>query len=283
MTTLRLMSHNQWRCDNNQKAWEALGMDCSSAVREEGFARVYAETQPDIVGIQEISGKMTEDLMASLAARGLRYALLWGHDTPILYRPDKFELVDSTFALYPLACPGEEGEFNNSSTKSRTVAVFREKDSGKLFVFTSTHLWWMSDDPAGKNYRRGSGAARVYQIGLAMDDIDAMRAAYGNCPAILVGDMNTPFDSPVIRAAFARGYRHAHDLATDYADSSRGHHACGPNGFSTEEHPGGFVKSIDHILIAGAAALHVRRFERYAPEYYMPLSDHAPVYIDAEI
>lgn len=283
MTEIRLMSHNQWRCDNNQKAWEALGLDCSSAVREEGFARVYAETHPDIVGIQEISGKMAEDLMASLAARGLRYALLWGHDTPILYRQDKFELVDSMFALYPTACPGEEGEFNNASTKSRTAAVFRAKGEGKLFVFASTHLWWMSDDPAARNYRRGSDAARAYQIGLAMDDIDALRAAYNNCPAILVGDMNAPLDSTPLRAAFARGYRHAHDLATDYADSSRGHHDCGNQGYSMTERPGGFPLAIDHILVSGAEALRIRRFERYAPEYYMPLSDHAPVFIDAEL
>ena len=80
MEKIRIMTHNQWLCNDNRPAWEAMGMDCSARVRERGFARLYAETAPDIVGIQEISGLMAEELMAALEERDLRYALLWGHD-----------------------------------------------------------------------------------------------------------------------------------------------------------------------------------------------------------
>ena len=40
---------------------------------------------------------------------------------------------------------------------------------------------------------------------------------------------------------------------------------------------------IDHILISDAPEGFVRRFERYTPEYYMPLSDHFPVFADVEL
>ena len=40
---------------------------------------------------------------------------------------------------------------------------------------------------------------------------------------------------------------------------------------------------IDHILIKGREMLTINTFKRYSPEYYLPLSDHSPVFIDAEI
>lgn len=46
MAKLRLMTHNQWKCDKNQPAWEEQGYDCSAAVRAQGFVRVYRETTP---------------------------------------------------------------------------------------------------------------------------------------------------------------------------------------------------------------------------------------------
>jgi exonuclease III len=40
--------------------------------------------------------------------------------------------------------------------------------------------------------------------------------------------------------------------------------------------------AIDHIFVAGAGKDAVKRFERYSPEYYFPISDHSPAYIDIE-
>lgn len=85
----------------------------------------------------------------------MTYALLWGRDTPIVYRQDKFELVDSAFSLYPDECPGFTGVFNNGQTKSWNLAVFRVKENGKLFIFVSTHLWWKSRIPASSSYQAG--------------------------------------------------------------------------------------------------------------------------------
>lgn len=279
--SIRLMSHNQWKCDNNLPAWEAKGLDCSASARVRGFVRVYRDTQPDVIGCQEVSATMADKLVRYLAEDGQKYALLWGRDTPILYKPDKFELIDSDFALYPLEFPGYEGEFNNGKTKSYCIGVFRVKESGEMFVFMTTHLWWKSDDPASSQYQAGSGLARAYQLGLAIDKLDEFQKKY-LCPAIIVGDFNTAYETPVIHAAFERGFVHAHDVATDFVDEEQGYHWCGADGFF-EYQTKGFRAAIDHILVRGAGDGFVRRFERFSPEYYLPLSDHSPVFIDAEL
>lgn len=277
---LRLMSNNQWKCDNNLPEWEAKGMDCSPTVRERGFARLYAEKLPDVIGLQEVSAIMADKLVRYCRDAGVHYSLLWGKDTPIVYRPDKLELIDSDFALFPDEFPGHEGCFNNGKTKSWCLAVFRAKEDGKCFVFVSTHLWWKSGNPQSKNYQAASDEARAYQMGLVMDVAEQYAAKY-SCPIIIVGDLNANYRSLAVRAALERGYAHAHNVATDFADEEHGYHWCGRDGFVPYV-PRPFEEGIDHILLKGMPVGGVRRFERYTPEYYLPISDHSPVYIDVE-
>lgn len=281
MSKLRLMSHNQWKCDVNQPAWEAQGIDCSATTRVRGFVRVFADTQPDMIGCQETSAVMADKMIRYCAEEGLTYALLWGRDTPIVYRQGKFELVDSAFSLYPDAVPGFDGVFNNGQTKSWNIGVFRTKEDGKLFIFCSTHLWWKSSNPESKSYQVGSDEARAYQMGLVIEQITKFQEKY-NCPAILVGDMNANYASLAIQKAFAEGFVHAHDIATDYADETNGHHSCGNHGFGPYRNAP-FAAGIDHILLRGAPEGCVKRFDRFQPEYYLPLSDHSPAYIDIEL
>ena len=278
MGKLRIMSHNVWKCDDNLPAWEAKGEDCSAAQRAKGMVRVYSEQMPDIIGCQEMSFVMADEIILGMAQKGLRYALLWGRDTPILYRQDRLELLDSDFFLYPTEFPGLEGEFNNSGTKSWCMAVFRDKTDGKNLIFMSTHLWWKSSDPAAKSYQAGSDEARVYQLNLAMDCLEKFQAEY-DCPVVLAGDLNAEYNKPVIQNALNRGYAHAHNIATEYADQDWGYHYCFGDGYKPYvEAP--FEKAIDHILVKFAPKDFVHRFERYTPDYYLPLSDHSPVWVD---
>ncbi|MBR6727865.1 MAG: hypothetical protein IKM08_06700, partial [Clostridia bacterium] len=158
MTKLRLMTNNIWNCDTNKPAWEAQGLDCSAEARMPGIARVYAETRPDVIGLQEASHKMVDVLMHELLKLGLRYTVVWTRFTSILYRADLLELVDAEYLCYPEAFEGYEGCFNDVRSKSCNIAVFRVKESGKCFVFGNTHLWWKSDDPASRSYQAGSAA-----------------------------------------------------------------------------------------------------------------------------
>lgn len=281
MGKLRVMSHNLWKCDHNLPAWEAVGMDCSAAVRAKGMVRVYADTRPDIIGCQELSFVMADEIIRGLADHGQRYSLLWGRDTPIIYRPDRLELLDSDFLLYPDEVPGWEGVFNNSATKSWSVAVFRDKTDGKNLIFMTTHLWWMSSNPESGHYQAGSDEARVYQLNMAMDRLEEYEEKY-NCPVILVGDLNAAYDEPVIQEALSRGYTHAHNVAVEYTDETQGYHSCGVNGYQ-DYLTGPFEAAIDHILVKNVPESFIRRFERYSPEYYLPLSDHSPVFVDVEL
>lgn len=281
MSKLRLMSNNQWKIDKNLPNWEGMGLDCSAAAREAGFAEVYALTAPDVVGLQEVSPLMVDELMGNLQRLNLPYAILWGRDTPILYRTDKLELADSFHSLYPDECPGFEGIFNNGRTKSFTIALFRTKEDGKLFLFTSTHLWWKSSNPASGHYQHGSDEARAYQIGLVIEKIEEFQAKY-HCPAVIVGDFNADYNSPAVQYAFAHGFLHAHDIAEDYAENTNGWHPCGNDGYKPYS-PGDFRCAIDHIMVRNAPDGFVRRYDRYLEDSYLPLSDHFPVWADVEL
>ncbi len=284
MSTIRLMTHNIWNRDKNSPAWEEKGFDCSAEVRAPSLLRVWRETQPDVIGCQEASA-----LMADLVKEGLPdYTLIWGRFTPILYRADRLELVDSEFFTYPDHIDGFEGKFNDARSKAYNIGVFRIKESGKLFIFATTHLWWKRSpsegmlEPYPVNVLPHSDEAREYQIDLLTTALERFRAKY-NCPAFLVGDLNTGYDSKAVQSAFAKGFRHAHDIATDYAEEAVGYHYCFPDGFKTFYSDRPFKTAIDHILVIGEEEGSVKRFERYSPEYYYPISDHSPAYVDVEI
>ena len=213
--------------------------------------------------------------------------MIWGRFTPIFYKADKFELIDSEFGTYPANIDGYEGVFNDGRTKSWNLGVFRIKENGKLFVFVTTHLWWKKsptdDTPAdASGVQLYSDEAREYQLSLLIKKIEEYCQKY-NCPAIVVGDMNTNYNSKAIQSAFANGFRHAHNIAVEYADNSVGYHNCFAWGFETYYFDRPFEAAIDHILIIGEEVGTVKRFERYSPDYYYPISDHSPVFVDLEL
>lgn len=280
MTKYRIMSNNQWKNDKNLPAWQERGLDCSASVRAKGFAAVFKETLPDIVGMQEVSPLMAQELMVELCKANLPYALLWGKDTPIIYRKDKFEVIDSDFALYTEEIDGLEGKFNNDATKSYLVTVFRDKGSKKQLVFATTHLWWMSSNPEKWHYYPFSDEAREYQIQLVAKRVNDYCKKY-DCSAVLVGDFNAVADSEAVRYLLNGGYKNAHDEAIEYACSDNGLHPCGNDGYKPYE-PKDFSFAIDHIFVKNFMG-RVLCYDRYITDEYLLLSDHFPVYIDIEV
>ena len=212
-----------------------------------------------------------------------RYVLVsGGGSTPILYNRTTLELIEACFKVYPETVPGYDGIFNNVNSKSYTIGAFRIKESGRMIVFATTHLWWMSGVAGHGCYRPYSNEAREYQMNLMLDAVEEFRLRY-NCPAIISGDFNDDYNSLAVSAAKDRGYRHAHDIAVDFADERDGYHYCFPDGYDMYENPKPFEAGIDHILVKGEPQGFVRRFERFTPEWYMTLSDHFPAYIDVEL
>lgn len=278
MSMIRLMSQNQWNCTLNKEDWEAAGLDCSAEVRMQGHVRIFEELMPDIVGGQEVNKDMQIFFKLYCLEKNLPYTIIWGNMTPLIYRADKFELLDTEYILYPKTVEDFEGKFNDHDSKSVNIGVFRDKADGHVFIFATTHLWWM-----GEGRQAGSDEVRRRQIAQANDAIEKLRAKYDNCPAILVGDMNAQYGSPAIQYALNEGgFVHAHNIATDFRHEGRGYNGCGPKAPGVwQDKP--FETAIDHILVKGVAEGAVKRFDRYCPDYYLLLSDHAPVYVDIEL
>ncbi len=284
---LRLMSHNVWERDTNTPEWEKLGYDCSAKVRVKGILQVYEDTTPDVIGMQEASSLMVDYIIEDFSQKGKKYALIWGRFTPIIYNTDKLELIDAEFGSYPEKIENWEGEFNNGKTKTWNLAIFRVKENGKIFAYATTHLWWKKNPTEEKhkylaNYQPLSNEAREWQTRLLISKLKKYSEKY-NCPMILTGDFNNSYNTKPIKYALNSGFIHAHDLATDYVDETMGYHYCFCDGFKTEYYDKPFEDAIDHILVKNAPEKSVKRFERYSPDYYFPISDHSPVFIDIEI
>ena len=283
MDKLRIMSNNVWCCWNNQPWWEERGMDCSSESRSKGIARVYSELLPDMIGWQEGDYKFQRFVPIALGELGIPYTYVFvgGIIVPILYNKKKLVPLEARFMVYPESVPGYEGVFNNVNTKAFTAVAFRIIESGKMIVFANTHLWWRSGDPNDESYYPHSNEAREFQMNMMLDTVEELRIKY-DCPAVVCGDLNDNYHSLAVQGAIKRGYLHAHDAAAEHADDRNGWHYCFPDGYDMYENPKPFEDGIDHILVKGGPEGFVRCFERYTPEYYMPLSDHFPTYIDVE-
>ncbi|MBP5270274.1 MAG: endonuclease/exonuclease/phosphatase family protein [Clostridia bacterium] len=280
-----LMSNNQWKCDRN--LWEEIGGDCSAEARVPGLVRAYLEAAPDVLGLQEVSRKQASIMMSLMSKVTLAdgtvadYEYVSGGDTPIVYRRDRFKLLESGFFRYSEAVPGYEGSFNNGETKSYAWGVFESRTDKKVFALMSTHLWWKSGNPASKSYQEGSDVAREYQIKLASAELEKVMAKYG-CPGIIMGDFNAALGSRCMNALFDAGWQETHDLALGDRDETRGHHFCCKDGYGRKDDGGVFAKAIDHIVIKNQGDAVINHFRRIDPEWFDPLSDHYPLYIDID-
>lgn len=284
MAKIRFMSQNQWNVTKNLENWEAMGLDCSAQCRMKGHADVFETLMPDIIGGQEVNWEMQKYLKLYCLEKNIHYASIWGHFTPIFYRTDKFEVVDSDYIYYPETMEGYEGCFNDVLSKSCNLAVFRDKRDGKVFIFANTHLWWKNgSNPDCSWYLRGSDEVRALQVKMANEMITRYQKKYGGCPIIFVGDMNSDYNGTAIRCALEEcGFSHAHDVAVEFVDETAGYNGCGKQG------PGhwkssGFESAIDHILVRDIPDGAVRTFNRYSPDFYLCISDHSPVIADIEL
>ena len=286
MSKLRLMSQNQWYWSDNRPEWQEQGYDSSAAHRMHGHIQVFKDLMPDVVGGQEITPEMQQYFHWYAAEEGLDgYTMIWGSYHPIIYRPEKLDLVDSEYLCFPDKIEGLPGKYcGPAKAKGATLAVFRVKETGKMFIFLTTHLWFKRGNPEHPKYYPGSNEARVFQLRLNKQLIEKYRGIYGDIPVVLVGDLNGGSDSEaLIPALFEGGYLHAHDLATEYAIEDGGFNTLSVRGPGKWHEGLDHLHAFDHIIVKDFPEGAIKRFDRYMPDYYLYISDHAPVYIDAEL
>ena len=77
MAKLRLMSNNIWCAESNVPGWAEKGEDCSAEHRSKGFLKVYKDTLPDVIGLQECTARLADFLMQRFKDDGtIPFALL---------------------------------------------------------------------------------------------------------------------------------------------------------------------------------------------------------------
>lgn len=282
-----ILSNNLWNCDFNTPAWAEKGEDCSADARVDGLVKAYTAVLPDVLGFQEMSRYMEKLIMERMKylmladGSAVRYEMVTGGFTPILFRYDKLRLLESGHAVYPAAFPPFEGCFNDVDSKGYTFAVLEERTTGKRVIVFSTHLWWQSGNPEKAHYQAGSDQARAYQILLASKKADELIARY-DCPAILMGDFNAALGSACLNAVLAEGWLEAHGLCTGERDDANGYHYCFGDGWRHDP-PLPYEKAIDHLLIKHPGNTEITRFRRFTEPFFDRLSDHYPVYAEMKL
>ena len=94
--------------------------------------------------------------------------------TPVFFKTEKFNLVDSGYKLY--------SGLNDVNSKSVTWAVVEDKENEKKFVVMSTHFWWKADGEEDA-LQRVENARELKSL------CDELISKY-NLPIIIGGDFN---------------------------------------------------------------------------------------------
>lgn len=278
---LRILDDNIWDYSSETipEAWKPTGIDPRDDVRAPQFAQLVRAYMPDIVTLQEYSRHMHDRFYLRIQEYGYVISYESGRDwnnTPIFYNP---QTVEQLYVNYDLYTPAR---WSNSGSKSFTSAVFRHKQTGRVFGVITTHLWYMHD-----SRQPGSSQARAAQVRLMLAEAEIIRAEH-QCPIFVTGDMNCYEKTIPMQQFFESGFKPCYELATQYADLHNGHHICSPkDGFSRESRrpsPERKKGAIDHcLLLDPEQKVEVKVFDCVQAYFTVLLTDHYPNVIDAKL
>jgi len=230
---------------------------------------------PDVINTQEMTALMLSSILKNMESAGVRYSSLAINSpvadfTALIYNPGTVTLEDSGHYVF--------GYGSDSSSKGYTWGYFRHNATGKHFVSLSTHLWWK-----GESSQAGSNAWRERQAAEIVAETKRLEKLYG-CPVFVQGDLNTQTTSDAFAVLINGGFLNCQKISTVSTDDKRGYHSCSPSGYTTTLSAGTYTANgIDHMLVRNLGSSEVMTFGHILPEFYYPLSDHFPVYVDAII
>lgn len=271
---LRLMSQNVWGYECNSPVWKAMGKYSALINRIDEFAGVFMAYAPDALCLQEVRARYYADnLVKMMNEKGKNYAVVNCGDnsnhTPIIYNKDTLTLNDSGFYRFGVGC---------ALSKSYSWAYFTQNETGEEFVLLSTHLWHASvkTNPNSERYRTTQMADINTLVEQCIESFDV--------PCFVMGDLNCTTTSNEFDYLTDAGFLTCYDLATEYADNSRGRFVCTENVYSGKAMKGSYKKNaIDHALIKNQQDTKVIAYDYVTPNFYGTLSDHAALYIDVNL
>ena len=224
--------------------------------------QVIADYMPDSVGVQECEGIWFLTLKSNLPTYGIvgvgrDFGLpLIGESTAILYRKDKYKLVDwGTFWLCETPDKPSMG-WDAMYKRTCTWAVLENKETKKQYAHVNTHL-----DNSGKD-------ARIKGLQLVMD-----KAAEFDMPVVVTGDFNFPKGSDLYKKLTA-------DKLTDSAVvAAKADSGCTSHGYKDviTGNPIDFVLVNEKISdIKSYKIIREKKNGKF-------ISDHYPIYSDMVI
>ena len=229
----------------------------------------YRSCGADLIGMQEVN-QVGTGIFEQIADLYTPIALRHPEDkrcfTPILYRQDRFDLLECGSELYHM---------RGTDTKSMAWGVFADKATGKKVALINSHGSLIL-----KTYNLNATDAvegeqwRVDNVRQMLEKKDALRAKYGAAlPVFITGDFNAHATGASI-IAMKQVMSDSADVAATAAIGINSFHRvpCRPCDEGTP---------IDFIFVT-ADAIEVLTHNIPSDETALAISDHCPVYVDAK-
>lgn len=258
------------------------------ADREARMGDAILRDAPDVVALQEVTpnwyaspmfarlGKAGYVLVRGDENAALRRAALRGRKSPrhinhepLLYRKDRFSLLDSGTDFFHLAL---------QSSKSVTWAVLEEKTGKRRFAAFATHFWW-------KRNGLESDTIRELNARHILGVLAGLRRKWGGgLPAILGGDLNSTEKSIAHAMLRSGGFRNA----ASHADIRSPH--CSHHGDPVRGADGKYrgtlrppemdkpERSLDYIYYT--KGVHALRHDIGVYQDVLDITDHSPVLVE---
>ena len=197
--------------------------------------------------------------------------------TPILYRKDLYEVVAAETFFYDSRWP-------KTNTKSLAWAVFRVKETGKLFGVINTHFAIISDsyDTEGyygeKYYNNVQGVQwRNDNARQVLETLEMMREGYGaELPVIFMGDLNCNMTSDALRKISTELDESSSVAITSKTTGTGSSHTVG-------QPPSATARPIDYVFVTA------ERIDVYTHKILtggqnvLDSTDHCPVICDVTV
>ena len=231
----------------------------------------YRASDADLIGMQEVNRVGTalfETLGDIYAPVALRHPEDKHCFTPIIYRHDRFELLEGGSQLY---------RSRGTDTKSMAWAVLSDKRNGKKLALINSHgsLILKTYNLDATNAVEGE-MWRVDNVCQMLEKKDELREKYGaDLPVFVTGDFNAHPESDSIQ--------NMKKVLPDSADIATVSATTGINSFhGVPARPCAEGTPIDFIFVTDDA---VKVLVHCIPddEVSIAISDHCPVIVDAEL
>ena len=266
-----------------------LLFDKTAPDRESKILENLAYYQPDIIVFQEINKFYHNSFIPKFEAMGYKFVSAQPDPEkrreselrslskkytphnyfPIAYRADRFEEVESWFLMYTSTY---------THTKGMTVAVLREKESGKLLGHINTHaaLILQSYGLEGMSDRVDGAVWRADNARQMLEEKHAVNEKYGDIPFFFTGDFNGGEEEEFYRLITENGMKNSKYCAKVRA--SLGQYTFHP---VIGELPDNSRTPIDHIFVSPEVEVWVHSIE--TRREVLEASDHCMVYADVSI